>query len=265
MIPLRVVVADDEPVALQLLADWVDARPDLVVVDRCPHGLAAVEAIRHHRPDIALLDIRMPELDGLEVVDALATDERPVVVFVTAHDEHAMAAFQRHAVAYLLKPFDRPRFDATLDHVLGLLGGGGGPGGAADTGAADDLDARVAAAVRQVLDGRGPRYLVARGERRSHLVPVAGIDWLEADGDWVRLHCGGRTHLVDDTLRDLVERLEPAGFARIHRSAAVNLDRVREFRTGDGRDYTVVLTTGRSLRLSRTWRPALEDRLGGRL
>lgn len=260
MTPIRVVVADDEPVALGLLADWTDARPDTTVVARCGDGRATLDAIRRHAPDLALLDIRMPELDGLEVVDALAPDERPVVVFVTAHDEHALAAFERHAVAYLLKPFDRPRFEATLDHVTGLLGRGAGE---RETDAG--LRARVEAAVRQVLEARGPRYLVARGDRRSHLVPVAGIDWLEADGDWVRLHCGERTHLVDDTLRDLVARLEPAGFARIHRSTAVNLERVREFRTNDGRDYTVVLVTGRTLRLSRTWRPALEDRLGGRL
>lgn len=252
---LRAIVADDEPPALRVLAESLAREPDVEVVARCRDGREALEAIRRHEPDLAFLDIRMPELDGFEVVDALDRAERPRIVFVTAYDEHALRAFQAHAVGYLLKPFDEEGFRATMDHLRTLL----------ERPPGDDAS-RTRAVVERILAERGgPRRLVVRSGARTRLVPVASIDWIEAQGNYARLHCGDETHLVSRTLTDLAESLGPAGFARIHRSTIVNLARVEEFRTEDHRDYTAVLETGRRLRLSRTYRAEVEARLGDRI
>jgi two-component system LytT family response regulator len=252
---LRVVVADDEPIALALLASAVEAQPDLELVARCGDGLDAFEAIRRERPDLAFLDIRMPEMDGFEVVDALDPRDRPRVVFVTAYDEHALGAFQRHALAYLLKPFEDEDFREVMAHVRPLLG----------TAARGEAD-RLRALVEEMLSRSSPpRHLVVRSGTRTRVIPVQAVDWLEADGNYTRIHCGDETHLVTEPMGTLAERLVPAGFARIHRSAAVNLERVREFRTQDHRDYTVILDTGAHLRLSRTYRQQVEARLGDRI
>jgi len=250
---LRAIVADDEPHALRLLAESLDREPDVEVVARCRDGREALEAIRAYAPELAFLDIRMPELDGFEVVDALEPRERPRVVFVTAYDEHALRAFQAHAVGYLLKPFDEDGLRATMEHIRALL-------------PRDDEEARTRAAVARLLAERGgPRRLVVRSGSRTRLVPVSSIDWIEAHGNYARLHCGGATHLVARPLADLARTLAPAGFARIHRSTIVNLSRVKEFRSEDRRDYTVILESGATLRLSRTYRPEVEARLGDRI
>lgn len=252
---LRAVVADDEPHALRMIVDLLDREPDVEVVAECRDGREALRAVEEHDPDLAFLDVRMPELDGFEVVDALEPEERPRVVFVTAYDEHALRAFEVHALAYLLKPFDEERFRETMAHVRELL-----------AGARDDEDARMRALLDRMLDERSaPRSLVVRGGQRARLVPVDTIDWIEAAGSYARLHCGDTSHLVSRSLADLAETLEPAGFARIHRSTIVNLARVREFRTADHRDFTVILETGERLRLSRTYRHEVEARLGDRI
>jgi two-component system, LytTR family, response regulator len=253
MTELRVVVADDEPMALRVLAEAVVAEPDLRLVARCGNGREALDAILEHRPDLAFLDIRMPELDGFEIVDALRPEDRPRVIFVTAHDEHALEAFRRHALAYLLKPFEDEDFRRAIAHVRTLV--------------RPDVDERrlrdlIAEMMRQ---RSAPRHIVARSGKRTRLVPVESIDWIEAEGNYARLHCGTEDHLVSETLGSLVERLAAGGFARVHRSAAVNLERVREFRTDDHRDYTVVLRGGEQLRLSRTFREEVERRLGDRI
>ena len=253
MTALRVVVADDEPMALRVLAEAVEAEPGLRLVARCRDGREALEAILEERPDLAFLDIRMPELDGLEIIDALRPEDRPRVVFVTAHDEHALEAFQRHALAYLLKPFDDEDFRRAVAHVRTLVRPG--------------IDERrLRRLIGEVMQERAaPRHLVVRSGRKTRLVPVESVDWIEAEGNYARLHCGTSNHLVSEPLGTLAERLAPAGFARIHRSAAVNLDRVREFHTDDHRDYTVVLEGGEELRLSRTFRDEVERRLGDRI
>lgn len=252
---LRAVVADDEPHALRVLCQLLAEEPDVEVAARCRDGAEAVEAIREHAPDLAFLDIRMPELDGFEVVAALEPDRRPQVVFVTAYDEHALRAFEAHALAYLLKPFDEEGFRDAMDHVRDLL-----------VRPAGEAEARMRALLDEMVSGRGsPRHLVVRSGRRTRLVPTASIDWIEAAGDYARLHCGPDTHLVSRTLTDLEEALGPQGFARIHRSTIVNLERVREFRTEDHRDYTVILDSGERLRLSRTYRATVEERLGDRI
>ncbi len=202
----------------------------------------------------------------------------PYVVFVTAHDEYALRAFDMHALAYLLKPFDDVRFDQTMRHVRRIVSD-------REAGARLDLSTLVAdlrgviAAGRHAPEAAGAhpspppdssrqqpleRFVVKSG-LRSRIVAAGDVDWIEADGNYARLHCGTESHLVSRSMRELADSLDPRRFVRIHRSAIVNVDRIRELRTDDYRDYTVILRDGRLLRLSRSHRQALEEALGGRI
>lgn len=256
MTALRVIVADDEPVALQLLADLLDAEPGFEVVATCADGRAALEAIRTMSPDVAFLDIRMPELDGFAVVDALESSGRPAVVFVTAYDQYALEAFERHALAYLLKPFDDQRFRETVEHVRALVARRG-----ADLPESD----RIRTLLRELAEARHTPPLLVRSGARTRLIPVATVDWIEADGNYARLHCADEVHLSSQSLGELATALTSAGFVRIHRSTVVNLSRVVEFESHDRRDFSVVLTSGTRLKLSRTYREEVERRLRARL
>jgi two-component system LytT family response regulator len=190
----------------------------------------------------------MPGLDGFGVVDAVGADAMPVVVFVTAHDEHALRAFEAQALDYVLKPIDDARLARALDRA----------------------ERRVAERRAGVPAGPAPgapeppieRFLVTRGTRVV-VVPADTVDWIEADGDYVRLHAGRERHLLRETMGRLEARLDPSRFVRIHRSAILNVDRVAELRPLPNREYVVVLRDGTRLRLSRSYRDRLDARLGG--
>ncbi len=236
--PLRVLVVDDEPLARDGVAALVAQDPDLTVVGECGDGASAVEAIRRLHPDLVLLDIQMPELDGLEVLRRLAPGERPAVIFITAYDEFAVSAFDVHAVDYLVKPFDDARFVEAV--------------------------ARAKAAIRGLLpraEAWLSRILVKTGGRVV-LVRVADIDWIEAADYCVKLHVQGRVHVVRESLQTLESRLDPERFFRIHRSGIVNLDRVTELQPVLKGEHLVTLRDGSRLKLSRGRRRELESRLG---
>jgi two-component system LytT family response regulator len=237
-------VADDEPLARDCVRLALRHHPDVVVVAECGDGRAAVAAIEQHAPDLVFLDVQMPDLDGFEVVEQVGLDRMPPVVFVTAYDQHALRAFELHAVDYLLKPFDDDRFGDMLRHARLRLGREGG--------------ADLAARLQGLLASRGyaSRILVREGERLE-FIAVAEISWIEAAGNYVRVHAGPRTATARITLSALLDRLDPAMFARVHRSIVVNLSRVRSIHPWYGGDYTAVLTDGQELRVSRTYREAL--------
>jgi two-component system LytT family response regulator len=240
---LRAVVADDEPLARDCVRLALGRHPDVVVVAECGDGRSAVAAIERHAPDLVFLDVQMPDLDGFEVVEQVGPERMPPVVFVTAYDQHALRAFELHAVDYLLKPFDDDRFGDMLRHARRRLGRG-----------TDDLAARLGA----LLSSRGyaSRILVREGERLE-FVAVSQVSWLEAAGNYVRVHAGPRTASARITLSALLERLDPGTFARIHRSVVVNLTQVRAIHPWYGGDYTAVLADGQELRVSRTYREGL--------
>lgn len=244
---MRVLLADDESPARDKLQRWLSEQPDIEVVARAEDGLQAAQAIEQLRPDVAYLDIQMPGLNGLEVAAQLEQDTAPLIVFVTAFDEHAVKAFDLNAIDYLLKPYDKDRLLRSLTRVRDRLG---------------NADSRASA----VTTARGQtnssdRLLVPEGERLQ-LIDSASIDWLEADDNYVHVHTASRVHLLRRTLQDLLSQLGEQRFARIHKSAAVNISAISSFSPLFKGDYEVSLRNGRTLRLSRRYKDALFARMG---
>jgi two-component system LytT family response regulator len=245
---LRVVIVDDEPLARDKLRRYLAEDERVRVVAEAGDGLAAIEAIEAERPDLVLLDVQMPEMDGFEVVTALDVAPLPRFVFVTAHDEHAVRAFEVRALDYLLKPVDRARLTEAV-------------GRAASVDGDEPPDARRL--LEDAPDTNRPltRFLV-RSRGRMQLVPIREVDWIGAAGNYVELHVGDRSHLVRGTLQSLEGRLPAEAFVRIHRSTIVNLDRIRALHPWSHGDLQVVLADGTELRMSRRYRDRLEAMFG---
>lgn len=239
---LRVLIADDELPARQLLRSYVEARPDLLLAGEASDGDKAVALIALTRSDLVLLDIEMPGLDGFGVLLELTRRSvpHPHVIFVTAFDRYAVRAFEINAVDYLVKPVTARRFHEAIDRSVRRT--------------KED----------QTTDARGlledalrlpPKRLLVRDRGRVVAIPTEAIDWLEAERDYVRIHVQDRSHLIERTLTQLERVLEPLGFIRIHRTAIVNRDRVRELQPeGSGR-YRLLLTGGQTLPVSRSYAP----------
>ena len=235
---VRVLVADDEPAALHGLARRLAGMPGVRVVATCVNGLEALERIRETRPDAAFLDVAMPGMSGLDVVRALAPAERPHIVFVTAYERFAIQAFELYAIDYLMKPFARERLTETVARL------------------------RERRANSHTLDDfLNANRLVVRDGETVLVIPTHEIDWCGAEDNYVRIHAGAKRHLVRMTMRRLEDQLPRGTFARIHRSAIVNLERVRECAPLGGGEYQVTLANGVRLVVSRSYRAAVLDRL----
>ena len=273
-IPLRVVVADDEPLIREGLRDMLAAEPGVEVVATCADGPAALDAVRAHAPAVLFLDIQMPGADGLAVARELADPLRspvplPAIVFATAHDEYAVAAFEVNAVDYLLKPFDAARVRASLRRVRERLARTA-PDGDADIRAQvaallARLDTAGAPAAAGPAPAGGRRWadrLVVGLARGARVVPVASVEWVEAADNYVTVHAVDGPGLLREPLQSLQARLDPARFARVHRSALVNLARVHELRALPSGDYVLTMRSGATVRLSRTFRDDVLRRLG---
>jgi two-component system LytT family response regulator len=255
--PIRALIADDEAPARRRIRNLLRGRVEYEIVAEAKTGREAVKAVQAHRPDVLFLDIQMPGLTGFEVLSSLDPVEVPITVFVTAYDDHAIRAFEAHAIDYLLKPFDDERFEAALHHAERRL----------RERDADKLSGDLRALLHHSM-GDGPSLsptFAVRKRGSIELVPAADIDWIEAAGDYVRLHEGGRAHLLRATLRDVEERLDPRSFLRIHRSTIVRLDRIGRLIPRARGDYGVVLHDGTELRLSRTYRDVARVALGHEL
>ena len=262
--PLRVLIADDEELARQRVRRLLEAEAGVAIVGECATGREAVEAIRREAPDLVFLDIRMPEMDGFQVLDALGAEGVPPVVFVTAYDEHAVRAFDVHAVDYLLKPFDAQRFRAAVERARAQIGQASAAErfarlsaifGALDERAADAGDPRAGPA--PALAER----LLVRKDGRTVFVRVPDVDWVEAVGNYAKLHVGKQAHMLRETMNNLERTLDPSRFVRIHRSTIVNLDRVREMQPWFSGEQVMILHDGTQLRVSRWYRERLEKRL----
>jgi two-component system LytT family response regulator len=230
------------------------AHPDITVVGECGSGTQAVEAVRAEAPDLLFLDVQMPGLDGFQVLQELRRDALPEVVFVTAFDQYALRAFEVHALDYLLKPFDEERLARALERARAHLR------------RPDRQEDR-----RQILELldelRGARRwrerLVIKMGERAFLQPVAEIDWIEADGKYVKVHVGPRTHTLRETLTQLSEVLDPERFLRISRSAIVNVDRIREIQPWFRGDHVVIMKNGAEVTSTRGYRDCLKELLDG--
>ena len=245
MSKLRVLIVDDEPLARRGLRVRLERMRDIEIVGEAESGSGAVDAIELHRPDVVLLDVQMPELDGFDVVDAIGADDMPITIFVTAYDAHAIRAFDAHALDYLLKPVDDERFERAIERARLRAAERGARAREAALG--DLLAAPVRRESRIVLRDRG----------RVIVLQHADVDWISAEGDYVRVFAGGRGYLVRHTMVAMEARLDPKDFARIHRSAIVNVSRVREIRAHGDRDYIVVLRDDTKLKMSRSYRDRL--------
>jgi two-component system LytT family response regulator len=260
---IRTVIADDELAARNKLRRLLGAHRDVVIVDEVATGLEAIDSVRRHVPDLLFLDIRMPEIDGLTALGTFDANVRPLVVFVTAYDAYAVRAFAEQALDYLLKPFDAERLAASLDRVRERRELAERPSIAAvrqmiERAQEDALSSDVATdgSPREFL-----RRLTVRSTGKIEIVLVSEIEWIEAAGNYVRLHTPGARPLLRETMRNLVERLDPAHFVRIHRGALVNLDTIVKMEPLVSGDCIVRLRSGIRLRMSRSFRPDAEARL----
>ena len=256
---LRVVVADDEALARRMLLGLLRAETELTVVAECSNGPETIAAVRAHAPDVLFLDVRMPGCSGLEVLEALGPHAVRAVVFVTAFDDYAVAAFDHHALDYVLKPVNDDRFRDTVRRVRERLRE------QRSAQFADDAFQELMRALRPGHPRSDETFLsrfIVRSSKSVVIVETADVDWIEADDDYARLHAGPRTHLVRETLTALERQLDPKVFVRIHRSAIVRLAHVKELLPAAHGDYVVRLNDGTKLRLSRSYRDRLGTALG---
>jgi two-component system LytT family response regulator len=250
--PWRAVVVDDEPPARQTLRLLLARERDFALVAECGHGQAAVDAVARERPDVLFLDVRMPGMDGFDVLRGIAGHARPAVVFVTAYDQYAPQAFEQHAVEYLLKPFSDERFADVVEHVRRRL--------RERTYAA--LAERLPVALAESAARQDRRRLVVRDGPRTHVIPHEDIVWIEAEDYYAGIHVRGRRILARESLRTREKTLDPSVFARVHRSAIVNTRWIASIEPLASGDQRLLLADGTALRVSRTHRAALFRLLG---
>jgi two-component system LytT family response regulator len=264
---IRTMVVDDEPAARRGIVLLLERDPDILVVGEAGSGAEAVRRIKAERPDLVFLDVQMPEMNGFKVLEALEAP-RPAVIFITAFDQHALQAFEVNAIDYLLKPFEDDRFwtalrrakselvrrqtDALSEKLSHLL---------------EHLQANVAAAGAPAPTGEGSlaheaitrERILLRSGGEIYFVKAEDIDWIEAEGDYMKFHAVGRVHLLRETMANLEERLDPKRFIRIHRSTIVNIDRVKKLSPSFAGEYAVILHDGTKLRLSRGYHDRLQE------
>jgi two-component system LytT family response regulator len=264
---IRTLIVDDEPLGRGGISSRLKGEPDIEIVGECANGRLALEAIRNFSPDLLFLDVRMPGMNGFEVLAETGDETPPVVIFVTAYDEYALRAFDVHALDYLLKPIDDERFKLTLDRARAHL----------EQKRDSELGRRFAALLADLKpdsprlqsptapggEQAAERFVIKSGGR-IFFVKAEEIDWVEAVGDYVRLRVGIQSHLLRDTMASMESKLGRR-FLRIHRSVIVNTERIKELHPGFNSEYTVVLRDGTELKSSRGYRERLRNYFGDSL
>ena len=249
----RILIVDDEQPARQRLRELIDNDRDVREIIEVENGLDAVEAILQKSPDVVFLDVQMPGLDGLGVIDTIGIERMPVTVFVTAFDQHAVRAFESAATDYVLKPYGDERMEAAFARAKARL---------------DDEHVReFGQSMLKLLDGRRLNStfldrIVIRERDKTHLIRVDSIDCIESAGVYVALHVGRERVVHRATLSELIGRLDPRRFVRVHRSAVVNIDSILHLEPATHGEFDLVLRGGQRIHVSRTFRPLLEARLG---
>ena len=250
---IRALIVDDEAPARQRLRDLLEKDGQVSAILEAENGIVAVQMIHEQKPDLVFLDVQMPELDGLAVIEAVGAEEMPLTIFVTAYDQHAIRAFEANALDYLLKPFSDERLEAAVARVKTRLDGRN----------LRDLGRRMLQMLSKVpSQARRWDRLVVKSAGTTRFLRVAEIDWIEAAGVYVNLHVAGKEFLYRASLNDLTEKLDPMRFIRIHRSAMVNLESIVQLEPASHGEFEVVLRNGSRARVSRTYRAPLEKRLG---
>jgi len=248
-VQIKALIVDDEPLARDRIREMLKEHPDIEVMAEARNGREAIDSIASHSPDLVFLDVQMPDLDGFDVLQNLKVEQIPLIIFVTAYDQHALRAFDVHAVDYLTKPFDRKRFAEAVDQAKVVMKGAREP----DT-------ARILSMLQELKAGTRylERFAVKNGET-VFFVRAEDVDVIEAQGNYVRLSLGNSSHLVRDTLNNIESQINPRKFVRIHRRTIVNIERVKEVQTWARGEYRVVLSTGARYTLSRGYRQHFEN------
>jgi len=249
---IRALIVDDEPLARRRIKSLLAHDQSVEVIGECSDGYKAVTSISELNPDLVFLDVQMPAMDGFEVIKTISAEQMPTVIFVTAYDQYALKAFEVNALDYLLKPFDRRRFQKTLERAKAMIRGlKNGNVNNQLLSLLDDLRRE-----QKIPD----RFIIKSGGRVVFL-RVEEIDWMSTVGNYVRLQVGRDSHLMRETMTGMESKLDPVSFMRIHRSTIVNLDRVKEVQPWAKGEYVVIMRDGTRLIMSRRYRERLNERL----
>ena len=255
---IRTLIVDDEPLARQNIRVLLKEDAEIELLGECGSGAEALKAIEKQSPDLVFLDIQMPEMSGFDVLDRIEAGKVPAIIFVTAFDQYAIKAFEVHALDYLLKPFDDARFEKALRQAKSQI----------EQREINQLSKRLIALLEdrdrssdKTARGGYLSRLMIKSASRVFFLKVDEIDWIEAADYYVKLHVGRKSHLLRETMGDMEVKLDPEKFLRIHRSAIVNLDRVKEMHAHFNGEYVVLLHDGTQLKLSRSRREQLQQLL----
>jgi two-component system LytT family response regulator len=263
---ISVLIVDDEPLAREGVALHLQDEKEFSIIGECENGSDAIRSILSLKPDLVFLDIKMPKVNGFDVVNAVGSQHMPPVIFLTAYDEYAIEAFNTHAIDYLLKPIDRVRFKESLDH-------------ARDQILKNAISKRSEQLTQLLSQTQGlssltttnqtsalipDERLVIRSNGHIYLLKSEDIYWIEAEGDYITVHTPQKSHLVRETMKNIEARLNEQGFQRVHRSSIVNLSYVRELISLDSGDYQIILRDSTCVKLSRNYREILYQRLNAR-
>lgn len=249
---LKVLIVDDEPLARERIRSFLEHEKDIEICAECADGLEAAKAIVRFSPGLIFLDIQMPELDGFGLIQTIGIENMPFIIFVTAFDEYAIQAFEAQALDYLLKPFDRERFQKALDRARTFI----------QKDRVEDLNDRI----KKMLFSTAPqeeylKRIVVKNPGKIYFVPVEEILWIEAAGNYLDVHTGEKTHCIRETMRNMESQLDPQSFLRIHRSTIVNVNQIKEMKPYLQNDFVVILSNGDQLVMSRTYRMNMEKLL----
>ncbi len=251
--PIKTIIIDDEPLACRRVQRLLKGDDDIQVLALCTNGPQAVQVIEENRPDLIFLDIQMPGMDGFQVLQAMDIAHAPQIIFVTAYDRYAIQAFEVHALDYLLKPFDRERFDKAVARAKEMI----------RHNQQNEISKELEA-LRDEIRVK-PKYLdrlVIKSGGRIYFLKSQQIDWIEAQGKYIAIHSGKESHLLREGITSVEADLDPRKFVRIHRSTIVNIDRIKELQPWFHGDCKIILHDGTQLMLSRYYRQRLDDLLG---
>jgi two-component system LytT family response regulator len=249
---IRAVIVDDEILGRERIREFLRRDSEVEIVGECANGREAVTTVQEKHPDLLFLDVQMPEMDGFGVLQSVPAARMPFVIFVTAYDQYALRAFEVHALGYLLKPFDIDRFRKTVEHAKQQIAQRRG----------SSLNQGILNLLEEMKKPKRLERLVIKSGGRVSFLKTSEIDWIEAEGNYVRLHSGKESYLLRETLNQMEEQLDPEHFARIHRSTIVNLNSVKELRSYFHGEYQVLLHDKTELLLSRKYREKLRDTMG---
>jgi len=251
--PVRTLIVDDEPLARERLRTLLADETDVEIVGECGDGCQAVVAIEELKPDLVFLDVQVPNLDGFGILESIGADRIPAIIFVTAYDHYALRAFDVRAVDYVLKPFGRERLERALAHARTQI----------QRGRSNDVSGQLVALLEEIRPQKTylKRIMIKSGGRLFFLRTM-DVEWVEAAGNYVRLHVGSESHLLRETMNGLEAKLDPDRFLRIHRSTIVNIERIKELQPWFHGDYVVILKDDRQLTMSASYREKLDELRG---